>query len=53
MIFTAHDEIVAETEDRPGLAVMLKQIMEAIPPWAHERKFLITAECDTMMRYRK
>ena len=53
VVFTAHDEIVAETKDRPGLALLLKDIMEDIPAWAHERKFLITAECDTMRRYRK
>jgi len=53
VIFTAHDEIVAETEEREGLAQMLKEIMEDIPAWAHERRFLISAETTTMMRYGK
>ena len=52
-VLHVHDEIVAETKERDGLSLMLKQIMEDIPAWAHERKFLITAECDTMRRYRK
>lgn len=52
-IFTAHDEIVLEEPDKPGLAVMLKQIMEDIPDWANERKFLISAETETMRRYKK
>lgn len=53
VIFTAHDEIVSEQKDRPGLAVMLKQIMEDIPSWAKERRFLISAETNTLMRYAK
>jgi DNA polymerase len=53
VVFTAHDEIVVETEDRPGLALMLKQIMEDIPAWARERRFNVKAETDTMIRYRK
>lgn len=52
-IFSAHDEIVLEEPDRPGLAEMLKQIMEDIPVWACERKLLVSAACDTMYRYRK
>ena len=52
-IFSAHDEIVLEEPDRPGLALTLKQIMEDIPAWARERKFLVTAETDSMYRYRK
>lgn len=53
VVFTAHDEIVAETEDRPGLALYLKQIMEHIPDWARERRFNVKAETDVMIRYRK
>lgn len=53
IIFSAHDELVLEEPDKPGLAVMLKQIMEDIPAWARERKFLISAETATMERYRK
>lgn len=53
VVFTAHDEVVCETQDRPGLAVMLKQIMEDIPQWARERRFNVKAETDTMIRYRK
>lgn len=53
VVFTAHDEIVAEVVDRPGLALMLKQIMEDIPDWARERRFNVKAETDTMIRYRK
>lgn len=53
VVFTAHDEIVCETKDRDGLAVMLKQIMEDIPVWARERRFNVKAETDVMMRYRK
>lgn len=52
-VFTVHDEIVLEEPDRPGLDVMLKQIMEDIPPWARERKYLISAETATMGRYQK
>lgn len=53
VVFTAHDEVVLETLERPGLALMLKQIMEDIPAWARERKFNVKAETDTMIRYRK
>lgn len=53
VVFTAHDEIVLETQDRPGLAETLQQIMQDIPHWARERRFNIKAECDTMRRYRK
>ena len=53
VVFTAHDEIVLETTERPGLAEVLKQIMEDIPYWARERRFNIKAEVDTMKRYRK
>jgi len=53
VVFTAHDEIVCETQDQPGLAVILKQIMEDVPDWARERRFNVKAECDTMIRYRK
>lgn len=53
VVFTAHDEVVVETQDRPGLAEMLKQIMEDIPAWARERRFNVKAETDTMVRYRK
>lgn len=52
-VFTVHDEIVLEEPERDGLDVMLKQIMEDIPPWARERKYLISAETDVMRRYRK
>ena len=52
-IFTVHDEIVLEEPDRPGLSMMLKDIMEDIPAWARERKFLISAETASMTRYRK
>lgn len=53
VVFTAHDEIVCETLDKPDLAIMLKQIMEDIPDWARERRFNVKAETDTMIRYRK
>jgi len=53
VVFTAHDEIVAEVVERPGLALELKQIMEDIPQWARERRFNVKAECATMHRYRK
>lgn len=53
VVFTAHDEIVAEVVDRPGLALELKQIMEDIPQWARERRFNVKAECGTMTRYQK
>jgi len=53
VVFTAHDEVVIETLDRPGLAETLKAIMEDIPAWARERRFNVKAETDTMIRYRK
>ena len=53
IIFSVHDELVSELDDRPGLAAEFKQIMEDIPAWARERKFRVAAECDTMQRYRK
>lgn len=53
VVFTAHDEVVCEVPDRPGLALMLKQIMEDIPAWARERRFNVKAETATMHRYRK
>lgn len=53
VVFTAHDEVVLETPDRPGLADTLRQIMEYIPDWARERKFNIKAETDVMVRYKK
>lgn len=52
-IFSAHDEIVLEEPERDGLPEMLKDIMQDIPAWARERKFLVTAETDQMYRYRK
>lgn len=52
-VFSVHDEIVCETKDRPDLALTLKQVMEDIPQWAVDRKFMVTAECGTMERYRK
>jgi DNA polymerase bacteriophage-type len=53
VVFTAHDEIVCEVQERPGLAETLKQIMEYIPAWARERRFNVKAETDVMVRYRK
>lgn len=55
VVFSAHDEAVCEVPDgdRDAYAVKLKQIMEDIPLWARERRFLISAETDWMMRYRK
>lgn len=53
VVFTAHDEIVAEVADRPNLALELKQIMEDIPQWARERRFNVKSECSTMTRYQK
>jgi DNA polymerase len=52
-IFKVHDELVLEEKERPGLAVMLKQIMEDVEPWARECRFRVKAETDTMLRYRK
>jgi DNA polymerase len=52
-IFKVHDELVLEEKGRPGLAEMLKQIMEDVEPWAHECRFRVKAETDTMLRYRK
>lgn len=53
IVFTVHDELVCEPKREEGLARKLKQIMEDLPDWAIERKFLITAEVDEMERYRK
>ena len=53
IIFSVHDELVSEVADRPDLALTFKQVMEDIPVWAHERKFRVTAETGTMLRYRK
>ncbi len=52
-VFTVHDEIVLEEPERDGLDVMLKQIMEDIAGWARERRYLISAETSTMLRYQK
>lgn len=53
-IFSAHDEIVWEVpDDGRDYATIQKQLMEDSDQWAIARKFLVTAECDTMMRYRK
>ena len=54
VIFSAHDEAVLEVPDNgKDYALILKQIMEDIEPWAIERRFKITAETDMMKRYRK
>lgn len=53
VVFTAHDEIVAEVADRPNLALELRQIMEDRPAWAIERRFNVKSECSTMTRYQK
>jgi DNA polymerase len=52
-IFKVHDELVFEMPDRPGLVEAVKQIMEDMDQWAIERKLLIKAEVDKMLRYRK
>jgi DNA polymerase bacteriophage-type len=52
-IFKVHDELVFEEYDRPDLALTVQQIMEDIEPWAHERRFRVKAEVETMLRYRK
>lgn len=52
-VFKVHDELVVEEVDRPGLVAEVKQIMEDIDPWAHERRFLVRAEVESMLRYRK
>ena len=52
-IFKVHDELVFEELDRPDLAETVKQIMEDVEPWAHERKFRVKAEVATMRRYTK
>lgn len=52
-IFKVHDELVFEEKDRPDLAATVKQIMEDIEPWAIERKFRVTANVETMTRYKK
>lgn len=53
VVFKVHDEIVCEPKRRPGLAQDLKQIMEDLPTWAHERRFLLSAEVEEMERYKK
>lgn len=52
-IFKVHDELVVEEKDRPGLVEMVKQIMEDVDPWAHERRFKVVANVESMLRYRK
>lgn len=53
-IFSAHDELVWEVpDDGTDYALIQKQIMEDSAPWILERKFLVTAETDVMLRYRK
>lgn len=53
-IFSVHDEIVWEVpDDGKDYATIQKQLMENIPDWARERKLLVSAETDTMYRYRK
>lgn len=53
-IFSAHDEIVWEVpDDGQDYAKIQKELMQDIPPWARECKLLVTAETDTMYRYRK
>lgn len=52
-IFKVHDELVIEEPDRPDLALTLKHVMEDSEPWVYERKLLVKAEVETMMRYRK
>lgn len=53
IIFKVHDELVIEEFDRPGLAELLKQIMEASEPWVYERRLKVKAETGTMLRYKK
>lgn len=52
-IFKVHDELVFEEFDRPDLVTTVKQIMEDRDAWAIERKLLLKAEVDSMLRYRK
>lgn len=52
-IFKVHDELVFEEKDRPDLITTVKQIMEDIEPWALQYKFRVTANVETMLRYRK
>lgn len=52
-IFKVHDELVFEEKDRPDLEETVKQIMEDIEPWALQYKFRVTANVETMLRYRK
>jgi len=52
-IFKVHDELVFEEKDRPDLIATVKQIMEDIEPWALQYKFRVTANVETMLRYRK
>lgn len=53
VIFKVHDELVLEEFDRPGLAEMLKQIMEDVEPWALHHRLKVKAETATMFRYTK
>lgn len=52
-IFKVHDELVFEEKDSPDLVATVKQIMEDIEPWALQYKFRVTANVETMLRYRK
>lgn len=52
-VFKVHDELVVEEPDRPDLVATVKQIMEDVDPWAHERRFKVVANVESMMRYRK
>jgi len=52
-IFKVHDELVFEEKDSPDLIATVKQIMEDIEPWALQYKFRVTANVETMLRYRK
>lgn len=52
-IFKVHDELVFEEFDRPDLVTTVKQIMEDIEPWAHQRRLKVKAEVESMARYRK
>jgi DNA polymerase len=53
VVFKVHDELVLEEPDRPGIAEMLKQVMEDVEPWAHECRLRVKAETATMLRYTK
>lgn len=53
-IMSIHDEIVWEMpDDGKDYAAVQKQIMEDGDEWVMARKFLVSAECDMMKRYRK